>query len=146
MQSYEKMSKLLAFERIFYAKFKLFLYIKCLFPTWRRNLSYVLTQKLLRRHVISRALEEKKSLATTRVARDSHHPLIYLYLKDLLKIRGPIRNGIQQSCLASSSRSIHCPEPVHLILQEQPHFYCLSCFLPEYRRHGERLPYLGSTS
>lgn len=88
MQSYEKMSKLLAFERIFYAKFKLFLYIKCLFPTWRRNLSYVLTQKLLRRHVISRALEEKKSLATTRVARDSHYPLIYLYLKDLLKIGG----------------------------------------------------------
>ncbi|CUP29508.1 Uncharacterised protein [Segatella copri] len=61
MQSYEKMSKLLAFERIFYAKFKLFLYIKCLFPTWRRNLSYVLTQKLLRRHVISRALGEKKN-------------------------------------------------------------------------------------
>ena len=89
MQSYEKMSKLLAFERIFYAKFKLFLYIKCLFPTWRRNLSYVLTQKLLRRHVISRALGEKKeSLATARVARDSHYPLIYLYLKDLLKIGG----------------------------------------------------------
>ena len=31
---------------------------------------------------------EKKSLATTRVARDSHYPLIYLYLKDLLKIGG----------------------------------------------------------
>ena len=89
MQSYEKMSKLLAFERIFYAKFKLFLYIKCLSPTWRRNLSYVLTQKLLRRHVISRALGEKKeSLATARVARDSHYPLIYLYLKGLLKIGG----------------------------------------------------------
>lgn len=31
---------------------------------------------------------EKKSLATTRVARDSHYPLIYLYLKGLLKIGG----------------------------------------------------------
>lgn len=30
----------------------------------------------------------QKSLATTRVARDSHYPLIYLYLKDLLKIGG----------------------------------------------------------
>lgn len=30
----------------------------------------------------------KKSLATARVARDSHYPLIYLYLKDLLKIGG----------------------------------------------------------
>jgi len=29
VQSYEKMSKLLAFERIFYAKFKLFLFLAC---------------------------------------------------------------------------------------------------------------------
>ena len=89
MQSYEKMSKLLAFERIFYAKFKLFLYIKCLFPTWRRNLSYVLTQKLLRRHVISRALGEKKNPLQPLESQGIHiiH-LSILYLKDLLKIGG----------------------------------------------------------
>ena len=58
------------------------------FTTLRRNLSYITTLIFLRRHVISRTLEEKKSLANTRVARDSHYPLIYLYLKDLLKIGG----------------------------------------------------------
>ena len=90
MQSYEKMSKLLAFERIFYAKFKLFLYIKCLFPTWRRNLSYVLTQKLLRRHVISRALGEKKNPLQPLESQGIHiiHLSICTLRIDLLKIGG----------------------------------------------------------
>ena len=68
------------------------------FTTLRRNLSYITTQIFLRRHVISRALEEKKSLATTRVARDSHYPLIHLnmvYRQDVVfKIIGTLNRFI----------------------------------------------------
>lgn len=46
----------------------------------------------------------------------------------------------QQSCLPSSSHSRRYRLPERLRLLARRHSYGLSCSLPEYHQHGERLP------